>query len=94
MKRVPFLTVLAQRFQQLDRINCVNLNLELWDTSGLINTRFGKAHLSLFQGFLVQLMDILLLAPVGNVESLDCDVEVVLHVARVRNNSLQKKKGS
>ena len=51
-----------------------------------------KSNLSLFQGFLVQLMNILLLAPVRNVESLNCDVEVVLHVAGIRNNSLQKER--
>ena len=36
-------------------------------------------------------MNILLLPPVRNVESLNCDVEVVLHVARIRNNSLMKE---
>ena len=51
-----------------------------------------KSNLSLFQGFLVQFMNILLLTPVRNVESLNCDVEVVLHVARIRYNSLNKER--
>ena len=48
----------------------------------------GNSHLSLFQSFLVQLMNVLLLPPVGDVESLNCDGEVVLHEARIGEHRL------
>ena len=63
-----------------------------WKSTFSNRQNIEKSNLSLFQGFLVQLMNILLLAPVRNVESLNCDVEVVLHVAGIRYNSLKKEK--
>ena len=50
-----------------------------------------KHHLSVFQGLLVQLMHVLLFPSVSDVESLDGDIEVVLHVARIRDHSLEEK---
>ena len=65
----------------IGNINGNHLEEDLKRTSNRQNIE--KSNLSLFQGFLVQLMNILLLAPVRNVESLNCDVEVVLHVTRI-----------
>ena len=55
------------------------------------NLAHEKHHLSVFQGLLVQLMHVLLFPSVSDVESLDGDIEVVLHVARIRDHSLEEK---